>query len=496
VRPEILRGGTRQAQNWLDLLPDDALDQHPRLLLELCLLGVMRDQADLVDLVTRTEAALASARMADREYRTAQSELYFFKICVQYFQRNLDNVRNLVRDAGQYMGDVDPELRGIFAFLQMQLAWLSGEGRSAQGKGNQAIKVLRDAGFDQVVIAVRREQAWILAQCGSPQDALVMLQEIVDSAQANRSVAIRELVSTHVIAAAICYWMDDIEGAQRAQESAFALAKRLADHALMREIGSLAVLFAMARATGRSSEIEDSWPIGENSSHPLLNRMHIHQLVRQGQIERAWYFAAALGLIAGGEISTSYLPDLVAILEVIVAREIDLEIVTPQIAAAIEEAERADNQLYAAQLYALSAWANLQMGRREQAERALVRALDLAVDTGYVRFILDIPALGPLLASLDHPAAAELWFATVPEALRRQAAQLTNQERLVLAHLSQPARYQDIADNLGISINTVRTHIRHIYRKLGVSKREEAVARARALGLTAQDDLIPNVYGR
>jgi LuxR family maltose regulon positive regulatory protein len=82
---------------------------------------------------------------------------------------------------------------------------------------------------------------------------------------------------------------------------------------------------------------------------------------------------------------------------------------------------------------------------------------------------------------MDHPAAAEVWVATVPEARRRQAAQLTNKERLVLAHLARPSRYQDIADSLGISINTVRTHIRHIYRKLGVSRREEAVGRARAL---------------
>ena len=88
-----------------------------------------------------------------------------------------------------------------------------------------------------------------------------------------------------------------------------------------------------------------------------------------------------------------------------------------------------------------------------------------------------------------------MWVATAPEALRRQAAQLTDQERLVLAHLSRPARYQDIADNLGISINTVRTHVRHIYRKLGVTKRDAAVARARALGLTAQNDFILNVNG-
>ncbi|UCC50940.1 MAG: helix-turn-helix transcriptional regulator, partial [Anaerolineaceae bacterium] len=74
---------------------------------------------------------------------------------------------------------------------------------------------------------------------------------------------------------------------------------------------------------------------------------------------------------------------------------------------------------------------------------------------------------------------------------RRQATQLTDQDRLVLAHLARPACSQDIADSLGISINTVRTYIRNIYRKLGVTKRKESVARARVLGLTAQNDLIP-----
>ncbi len=131
------------------------------------------------------------------------------------------------------------------------------------------------------------------------------------------------------------------------------------------------------------------------------------------------------------------------------------------------------------------------MGRREEAERALVRALDLAVETGYVRFILDIPALAPLLAVMDHPDAAGMWVATVSDSQRRQAAQLTDQERLVLVQLMQPVSYQDIADSLGVSINTVRTHIRHIYAKLGVNKRQDAVARARALSLSAENIAAP-----
>ena len=43
----------------------------------------------------------------------------------------------------------------------------------------------------------------------------------------------------------------------------------------------------------------------------------------------------------------------------------------------------------------------------------------------------------------------------------------------------------EIAEQLYLSANTVRTHLRHIYQKLGAHHRGEAVDRARALGLLA-----------
>ena len=54
---------------------------------------------------------------------------------------------------------------------------------------------------------------------------------------------------------------------------------------------------------------------------------------------------------------------------------------------------------------------------------------------------------------------------------------LTAREQTVLDFLSRGLAYKQIGDELGISINTIRTHLRHIYEKLHVQSRTEAVAK-------------------
>ena len=55
---------------------------------------------------------------------------------------------------------------------------------------------------------------------------------------------------------------------------------------------------------------------------------------------------------------------------------------------------------------------------------------------------------------------------------------LTTQERRLLKLLSEGNSYQEMADQLGITLNTVRTYIRSIYNKLHVHSRSEAVSKA------------------
>jgi LuxR family maltose regulon positive regulatory protein len=61
--------------------------------------------------------------------------------------------------------------------------------------------------------------------------------------------------------------------------------------------------------------------------------------------------------------------------------------------------------------------------------------------------------------------------------------QLSAREREVLRHVSAMLSTAEIAAEMYISVNTVKTHIKSIYRKLAATHRGEAVRRARELGL-------------
>ena len=66
---------------------------------------------------------------------------------------------------------------------------------------------------------------------------------------------------------------------------------------------------------------------------------------------------------------------------------------------------------------------------------------------------------------------------------------LSDSELRVLRYLPTNLSVREIARELYVSHNTVKTHISHLYAKLGTHTRAEVVARARALGLLAPSPL-------
>jgi LuxR family maltose regulon positive regulatory protein len=78
---------------------------------------------------------------------------------------------------------------------------------------------------------------------------------------------------------------------------------------------------------------------------------------------------------------------------------------------------------------------------------------------------------------------AEAPSGSATEVPRAPVENLTEKELEVLGHLSDMLSTEEIAAAMYISVNTVRTHVRNILRKLGVSRRNTAVRLARELEL-------------
>jgi LuxR family maltose regulon positive regulatory protein len=78
---------------------------------------------------------------------------------------------------------------------------------------------------------------------------------------------------------------------------------------------------------------------------------------------------------------------------------------------------------------------------------------------------------------------AQLKRSASPSATETLIDPLTDRECELLALIASGMSNAKLADSLFISQNTVKTHVRHLYAKLGATTRTEAVARARSLGL-------------
>jgi DNA-binding CsgD family transcriptional regulator len=67
----------------------------------------------------------------------------------------------------------------------------------------------------------------------------------------------------------------------------------------------------------------------------------------------------------------------------------------------------------------------------------------------------------------------------------RAGVLLTRRERIILRRLAGRGTKADIARDMFVSVNTIKTHVANIYAKLGVGNRSDAVLRARELGILA-----------
>ncbi|HVB44796.1 MAG TPA: LuxR C-terminal-related transcriptional regulator [Streptosporangiaceae bacterium] len=143
-----------------------------------------------------------------------------------------------------------------------------------------------------------------------------------------------------------------------------------------------------------------------------------------------------------------------------------------------------------------AAIAHRRLGHAEQATDKLSYALELAEPHRLYRPFLDggTAARSALTAAIRPTSHGAALAARIQQRFDMRPArpadqqlpasvQLTSSELAVLRFLPSHLTNQEIAESLFLSVNTVKTHLRSIYRKLGVTTRRQAISRSGRLGL-------------
>jgi LuxR family maltose regulon positive regulatory protein len=145
-----------------------------------------------------------------------------------------------------------------------------------------------------------------------------------------------------------------------------------------------------------------------------------------------------------------------------------------------------------------------RLGDAARAAAQLAEALGLAEPEGAYRVFLDGGlAVRSAITVLVPPTSRYAGFAgrllerfdssgpRLADTAGRAGVRLTDSECAVLRFLPSHMTNEEISEALFLSVNTVKTHLRSAYRKLGVRSRRDAIARGRRLGL-----LLPGRRGR
>lgn len=170
------------------------------------------------------------------------------------------------------------------------------------------------------------------------------------------------------------------------------------------------------------------------------------------------------------------------------------------------ELERLNNRCHLIEVLVLRSIAVQQLGDQQNALKLIEHALDIGVAGNWLRPFVEP---GPLVAEiLDHFSSNHRHakaIARIHNSLETRSGgddsarkvdgaaalgaldRLTHRELDILELLAKRLQNKEIAGQLFISTHTVKDHLKHIYQKLDVSNRRQAVTRSIEIGLIRRD---------
>jgi len=233
---------------------------------------------------------------------------------------------------------------------------------------------------------------------------------------------------------------------------------------------------------------------------PVVEAYRAKLWTAQNEMDAVQDWVLSAGLDANGELD-AYREDEYLILARVYIAQGETEKAANLLARLLERAEDAKKLGKVIEILILQGLVYQLREEKEQALTTLSKALELAESKNYVRIFVDE---GPPMARLLYEALSrKIATAYVQRLLsvfpdekdgRSTSPQpassemdliepLSEREMEVLQLIAEGLSRQEIASQLVLSLNTVKTHARNIFSKLGVNNQMQAVGKARGLGL-------------
>jgi LuxR family maltose regulon positive regulatory protein len=304
---------------------------------------------------------------------------------------------------------------------------------------------------------------------------------------------------------------NELDGARRQLEEGIELLSRWSDVGNMQGYAALArVKQAQGNPAGARQAMQTAVHLAQKfdameMDDVLMGAYQARLWLMQGNLEAAldWVEQRGVSLATvlasltpdtpGNLVSLIHALEYITLAQVLVAHQ-QLDEAQILLARLLETADPAGWTALMVEILSLRALAFQAQSDLPEAMICLERALSLAEPGGFVRLFIDHGL--PMARLLSEASSRGIWPEYVDKLL--VAFGLEESEEIPLHHLSEPLSErelevlqliaaglsnQEIAEQLVVAISTVKSHLNHIYGKLNVSSRMQAVARARELSL-------------
>ncbi|PKO14082.1 MAG: hypothetical protein CVU39_16000 [Chloroflexi bacterium HGW-Chloroflexi-10] len=492
----LMSGEVATLLSWADAIEFQS-EARPWLAIQKAWALALTGEMDRVELTLQTPEKLLAPLEPTVEVRTLQGTIAAARAHGANSRGDTQAAAGFARNALDLLPDcssISQSLRSVSTSILGDASWINGDLEQAKHAYTDALRIGREAGSLHMVIIANSNLADILMEQGQ-------LHLAADIYTRSLRIAVRPDGQRSPLAGALCaglarltYERDQWNEAEQYIQLCISLCRQWgdSDHLTV----AFALLARLQQVRGNQEAVQEAMRVtgqlvSEHSLSPWRSIQVQSDLARlwlaQGNLERLSQFIQKNALKIEDEIPYRRQPEYVILLRTLLALD-DYRSAIALSERLVILAETAGRMGLVIEILVLRALAFQGRKDTESALTNLEKALVLAQPEGFVRVFLDEgEAMTRLLCQVQsrrdgsgYAAGLLARIGTIPTMTQPSnqllIEPLTAREVEVLKRISTGCSNQDIADQLFISIPTVKRHISNLYGKLGVKSRTQALA--------------------